>query len=176
MATFIPDGLQIGQDLAGVAEVGETVDDRNGGILGQGVHFLLGIGADHDAVAEAGQDPGSVLHRLVAADLAVLAGQEDGVAAQLIDTSLEGDTGTGGILFKDHGQGLARQERMGDALLFHIFQLVSHVQDLNDLFGGQVQQFQQVFLHGKFLLVTIINSRRSCGDFDCVQTDVQVTC
>ena len=155
---MLPDGLQVGQDLAGVTEVGETIDDRDGGVLGQGVHLLLGIGADHDTVTEAGQDPGSVLHGLVAADLAVLAGQEDGVAAQLIDTSLEGDTGAGGVLFKNHGQGLTRQERMGDALLFHIFQLVGHIQDLDDLFGGQVQQFQQVFLHGSYLLVKMVRT------------------
>ena len=40
------------------------------------LHLLLGEGADHNAVAVAGEDPGGVLHRLAPADLAVLAGQE----------------------------------------------------------------------------------------------------
>ena len=102
---MLPDGHQVGQHLAGVTEVGQTVDDGDVGVGRQGLHFLLGKGTDHDAVAVAQQHPGGVLHRLAPADLALLAGEEQGVAAQLIHTGLKGDTGTGRILLKNHWPG-----------------------------------------------------------------------
>ena len=89
-----------------------------------------------------GQDPGGVLHGLVAADLTVLVGQVDGVAPQLVDAGLKGDPGAGGTLLKDHGQGLAGQEGVLDARLSHGLELVGGVQNLQNFFAGQVQQLQ----------------------------------
>ena len=70
---MLPDGEQVGQHLTGVAEVGQPVDHRDLGIPGQGLHLLLGEGADHDAIAVPVQYPGSVLDGLSPADLALLA-------------------------------------------------------------------------------------------------------
>ena len=142
LALVLPDGHQVGQHLAGVAEIGEAVDHGDGGILGQGLHLLLGEGADHNAVTEPGEHPGRVLHRLVPADLAVLVGEVDGVAPQLVDARLKGHPGPGGALLKNHGQGLPCEEGVGDARLAHGLQLVGGVQDLQDLFAGEVQQFE----------------------------------
>ena len=62
---------------------------------------------DHDAVAVAGQDPGGVLYGLAAADLAVLVGEVDAVAAQLIDAGLKGSA---------HGYFLLSKQRRQSAL------------------------------------------------------------
>jgi hypothetical protein len=147
---MLPDGHQVGQHLAGMAEVGQAVDDRDIGVGRQGLHFLLGKGTDHDTVAVAQQHPGGILYRLAPADLALLAGKKQGVAAQLVHTGLKGDTGTGGVLLKNHGQGLALELIVSNAMLLAKFQLVGGVQDLQDLLAGQVQQLQQVFFHRLF--------------------------
>ena len=107
---------------------------------GQSLHLLLGEGADHNAVTVAQEHPGGVLHRLPPADLALLARQEQGVPPQLVHTHLEGHPGAGGVLLKDHGQGLAPQLVVGQAVLLAVLHLVRRVQDLVDVLGGQVQQ------------------------------------
>ena len=88
---------------------------------------LTGKGADHDAITEPGEHPGGVLHRLVAADLAVLVGEVNGVAPQLVHAGLKGDPGAGGALLKDHGQGFPGQEGVLDARFFHGLELVGGV-------------------------------------------------
>ena len=127
LALVLPDGHEISQHLAGVAEVGQTVDHGDGGVFGQGLHLFLGKGADHDAITEPGEHPGGVLHRLVAADLAVLVGEVNGVAPQLVHAGLKGDPGAGGALLKDHGQGFPGQEGVLDARFFHGLELVGGV-------------------------------------------------
>ena len=146
-AAALPNGHQVGQHLAGVAEVSEAVDDGDGGVLGQGLHLVLTEGTDHDAVAVAAEHPGGVLDGLAAADLALLSRQEQGVAAQLEHTRLKGHPGAGGVLLKNHSQGLALQIVVGQAVLLIIFHLVSGIQNLHNISSGQVQQLQQVFFH-----------------------------
>ena len=138
----LPDGHQVGQHLAGVTEVGQAVDDGDVGVTGQGFHLLLMEGADHDAVAVAGQDPGGVLDGLAPADLALLAGQEQSVSAQLVHSSLKGDPGPGGVLLKNHGQSLAPEIVVDQTVLLAVFQLVSGVEDLDDVLLGQIQQLE----------------------------------
>ena len=141
---MLPDGHQVGQHLAGVTEVGQAVDDGDVGVTGQGFHLLLMEGADHDAVAVAGQDPGGVLDGLAPADLALLAGEEQGVAAELVHPHLEGHPGPGGVFFKDHGQSLALEIVVGQAVLLVVLHLVGHVEDVVDVLAGKVQQLQQI--------------------------------
>ena len=144
---LLPDGHQVGQHLAGVGEVGEAVDDGDGGVFGQLLHLVLAIGADHDAVTVAAEHPGGIGDGLAPADLALLAGEEESVTAHLIGPHLKGHTGPGGIFLKNHGQGLAFQAVVGQAVLLVVLHLVGHVQDLGNVLPGQVQQLEQVFLH-----------------------------
>ena len=137
---MLPDGEQVGQHLAGVAEVGQAVNHGNLGVLGQPLHLLLGEGADHNAVAVSVQHPGGVLNGLPPADLTLLAGEEQGVSPQLVHARLEGDAGAGGVLLKDHGQGLALEVVLVDVVLGLILQLVRCVQNGDDILPGQVQQ------------------------------------
>ncbi len=140
LGLVLPNGHQIRQHLAGVAEVREPVDDGNGAVFRQILHLLLGKGADHDAVAVAAEDPGGVLHRLAPANLAYRIGEEQGVAPQLEHAHLKGYPGPGGVLGKDHRQGLSFQYLVGDAVLLVVLELIRQVQDLMDLLPAQIQQ------------------------------------
>ena len=144
---MLPDGHKVRQHLAGMAEVRKPVDDGDRGVFGKLLHLFLLEGADHDARAIAGEYAGGVPDGLAAAKLALGGGEEDALAPKLVDARLKGDAGAGGILLKDHGQGLARQDLVLDAVLEVVFELVRQVQDLADIVPAQVQQLQQVVFH-----------------------------
>ena len=141
-ALEFPDGHQIRQYLARVTEVRQTVDDRDRAVLCQIFHFFLLKGTDHDAVQIPGQYTCGILYRLASADLQIVCRQEQRMTAQLVHTGLKGNTGTGRSLLEDHAQRLALQMGMGNAVLQLIFQLIGKVQDLDDLFGAEIQHFQ----------------------------------
>src|SRR5256714_6358127 len=86
---------QVGEHLAGVRQVGESVDDRDGGPARQLFDLFMIEGADHDAVHVARQDARSVRDGLPAPQLDVLGRQEQRVAPQLGGPHLEGDPGAG---------------------------------------------------------------------------------
>ena len=133
---MLADGHQVRQNLAGMAEVGQTVDDRDRAVLRQVLDLLLCIGADHDAVQIAGQNARGILHRLAAADLQVTVGQEQRLTAELIHAGFEGDAGAGGGLLEDHAEALALQMAVGDIMLLFIFELVGQIEQADDLLGG----------------------------------------
>ena len=106
-AQRLPHGEQVGQDLAGMQQIGQPVDDRNRCVAGQLLDVGMIVGADHDAVEIAGQHPGGVADRLAPAQLDVARGEEERVPAELERADLEGDPGAGGALGEDHPQRLA---------------------------------------------------------------------
>src|SRR2546422_1967519 len=67
---------QVGEHLAGVRQVGESVDDRDGRPARQLFDLFVVEGADHDAVHVARQHPCRVRDRLPAPQLDVLGGEE----------------------------------------------------------------------------------------------------
>ena len=152
LGLVLPDSHKIRQHLAGMAEVGEAVDDGDRAVFRQILHLLLGKGADHDAVAVAADNPCGILHRLPPANLADGVGEKQCVASQLEHPYLEGYPGAGRVFGEDHGQGLALQDLMGDTVLLVVLELVRQIQDLIDLLPTEIQQFQQVLVfHGALL-------------------------
>ena len=89
VALILADGHEVGEHLAGVAIVREPVDDGDGAELGEGFHFPLIEGADHDAVEVAREHAGGVLDDLSPADLQVAGGEEEGCAAEVEHAHLE---------------------------------------------------------------------------------------
>ena len=125
-----------------MAEIGQTIDDRNRAVLRQILDLLLCVGADHDAVQIAAQNARGILHRLAAADLKVTVGQEQRLTAELIHAGFEGNAGTGGGLLEDHAEALALQMAMGNIMLLFIFELICQIEQADDLLGGAVEQLE----------------------------------
>ena len=68
-AVFLTDRHQISQYLARMAEISQTVDDRDRTVFCQILHFFLLVGTDHDAVQITGEYACGILYRLTASDL-----------------------------------------------------------------------------------------------------------
>ena len=77
------------------------------GVLGKFRHHGMVEGADHDGIHIAREDPGGVGDALAAAELHLLAGEHQGLAAELAHADIEGDAGAGGGLVEHHRQDLA---------------------------------------------------------------------
>ena len=67
----------------GCESLGQAVDHRHGGVLGELEHHRVVEDADHDRVDVARQHPRRVGDGLAAAELHLLAGEHDGLAAEL---------------------------------------------------------------------------------------------
>ena len=67
IAESLLEGHQIGHRLAGMAVIGQAIDDRHRRPLGQPGHLFMLEGAGHDPIAHARQHAGHVLHRLARA-------------------------------------------------------------------------------------------------------------
>ena len=123
-----------------MAEISKAVNHRHAAVLCQSFHFVLAERADHDAIHIPGQHPGGILNRLAPADLGPFRSQHHRIAAQLVDAYFKRHPGAGRGFLKDHPQAFPLQNRVGDAVLRFIFQLVGQVQNLQDFLAGQIQQ------------------------------------
>ena len=81
----LADGLQVGEDLAGVELVGQRVDHRHPADRGHLLDAVLAEGAPHDRGALPVEHPGGVGDRLAAAELAAGGLDDQRVAAELGD-------------------------------------------------------------------------------------------
>ena len=111
LADQLADRVQIGQRLAGMAEIGQAVDDRAGAVLGQIDGRLMAIGADHDDVGIFAQDAGEIGDALAAAEAGLVA-QEDRAAAEMGHAGLETDPRAQRGFLEDQGHDPARQQRL----------------------------------------------------------------
>ncbi len=71
--------------------------------------------------------------------------QKQGMAAELEHADFKRDAGPGRGFGEDHAQGLAGQQRMGDAGFGLGFELVGQIEQLEEFIGGQVVDADQVF-------------------------------
>ena len=124
-----------------MGEVGEAIDHRDGREPRQLLDLGVLVGADHDAVDVAGEDAGGVGDRLAAADLDVLAGEEERLAAKLVGTDLKRDPGPGGRLGEDHGQRLAAEGGVPIGTRFHP---LGEVEELLDLGAAEIGDLEEV--------------------------------
>ena len=143
-------GLKVGEHLARMQAVGQSVNHRHRRMGGEALHDLMTEGADHDRVHHAREDPGIVLDGLPAPELGVPWREEQGMAAKLHHAGLERDPGPGGRLLEDHGQGTVAQGPVVLAAPEHGLQLGAPSDQGAHLGGSQVQQGQQVPGGGRY--------------------------
>lgn len=123
------EGKAIGVDLAGVIEIGEGVDDRDGAVVPEGVKQLMFKAADDNAVEVSGKDAGGIGGGFAASELGAVDIENDRMAAELPDADLEAEAGSGAALIKDERPGLAFEGGGGVAAALAL-KLVSEVEEL----------------------------------------------
>ena len=109
IASVLDEGEDVGQDLAGVKLVGQTIDDRHPRIGGEAFDLGLLVGADHHQVHHAADDFGTVVDGFRTTELGVAGGQVHHRTAHLVHARLKADAGAGRGLLENHGQGAVHQ-------------------------------------------------------------------
>src|SRR5438874_1603776 len=140
-------GEEICEHLDRMSAIREPVDHRNRGSAGEGTQPIVAVGAEHDRVDVARGDPGRVLQRLAARDLAVRGGQRDRVPAELSDGGLEGDAGARGRLFEQQQERTSLERAHGLAQAPLRLQLVRAPEEGAVLVQGEVREPQEIPLH-----------------------------
>ena len=69
---MLPDGQDIGKELAGMFAVGEPVDDRDRSVCRQFLDRAVQVGADHHRRNIPGRDPCGITDLLPPSDLEIL--------------------------------------------------------------------------------------------------------
>ena len=106
------EGHDVGHHLARVRALGQPVDHRHRGVVGELDHVVVVERADHDGVDIARQHARGVGDGLAAAELHLLAGQHDRFAAELAHGDIERHARARRRLVEDHRERLAG-ERLG---------------------------------------------------------------
>ena len=160
-------GEDVGQDLARVVLVGESVDDRHPRGGGEALDDVLLEGAHHDDVAHPRDHLGGIIHRLAAAQLRIPRVHVDGGTAQLQHAGLEGQAGAGGGLLEDHHQRTVLQRMPGLVVLEALLDEIGAFQQVFDLFAAEVVEFQEVLdgqcAHGRGCRVGVDSGKGTSG-------------
>src|SRR6185437_1336581 len=146
IAEVLADGEQVSEHLAGMQEIGQTVDHGHVGEPGQLLDVLVGEGADHDAIDVARQHARGVGDRLAASELDVARREEEGVAAQVEGADLERDAGPRARLHEDHGERLTGERLLVVAVGAH---LLGEVEERVELVAGEVGNGEEVAVAGR---------------------------
>ena len=132
----------VGESLAGMAEVGQAVDDRNRGGARELHDRVVREGADHDALHHALEVPGDVGDGFSLADADLGGGQVNGVPAELIHADVERDARAERRLLENHPERLPA-ERAGEPQWVGLHD-ARPLDERPDVVGGQIAQRQEV--------------------------------
>ena len=138
-------GHHVRNDLGGVVQVGQAVVHGHPGVFGQGLHVGLVVAPVLDAVKEAAQHLGGVLHGLLFSHLGG-AGVQVGHPAPLLGHGhFKGAAGAGGGLFKEQHDVLAFEGLPVEPHLPLGFQGMAQVQQVADFLGREVHEGEEGF-------------------------------
>jgi len=113
-------GHEIGQSLAGMLAVTQTVDDRDGGIAGKFLHRLVPEHTQHDGLYILAERTSTVRETLADAQTHLLTAKKNATAAESRHSRLEADTRSQGRFLKNQSQDATSQRRF---LSFSFFSL-----------------------------------------------------
>ena len=149
-------GQEVGQNLGGVGFVGQAVPHGHVRELGQGFHDGLGVAAVFNAVVHLAEHAGGVGHGFFLAHLGA-GGAKVGAAGALVETGhFKGATGTGGVFFKKQHDVLVIQELLFLAQTLVELQLRGKAEQIHQLVGTKVVNFQKVLVSQADVLVHVI--------------------
>ena len=90
--TSLANSEKIGQNLAGMLLVGESIDRRNATVGRKILHILLCKGADHRAVQHSPHHTSGILDRFPTTELDIRRCQKNRIPTQLTDAHFKGNT------------------------------------------------------------------------------------
>lgn len=128
------DGLDVGENLAGVVEIAEGVDDGDAGPAGEFLDGVLGEDAGDDAVGPAVEVAGDIGEGFAVADEADLC---DGTAAELLDGEVKGEAGAEGGFFEQEAE-VASGEGVGE-VGGAAFDLFGEGEEAGEFVDGEVE-------------------------------------
>ena len=134
----LADRHRVGERLQRMREIGEPVDDRDRGVLGERVDLGLVERADQERADEPREHERGVAVALAAGELQVGGGQVERHAAELRDPDLEADAGAGRRLVEDHPDRAAREHAQLLAPRPLLLQLVGEVERERELVARPV--------------------------------------
>ena len=136
-------GHDIGQDLRRVELVGQPVPDRHARVPRELLDDLLAEAAVLDAVVDAPEDPGRVLHGFLVPDLGPARPEVGHVGTLVVRGDLERDARPGRRLLEDEGDVPAAESLgLGPGRLGGL-ELGGQVQQEADLVGTEVEELQE---------------------------------
>ena len=125
---------------------GEAVPDRNARKLGQQPYNPLPVTSVLDSVIHSSQHTGGILDGLFFAHLRTGRTQVGHLCALIMGRHLESATGTGRILLEQQHDVLALQRLPFPTGILVVLQPNGQLQQIPDLFGGEIEQGQQTSL------------------------------
>ena len=104
---------QVCNDLARVAAIGQTIDDRDRGIGRQFLDLGVIVRADHDCIDHPAEHPCGVGNAFPAAQLHTACFHDNRATTQLPHRHVETDARAGGAFLENHRQHMACQRCVG---------------------------------------------------------------
>ena len=139
------EGEQVGQGLAGMTQVRQPVDDRDGGMVRPFLQRGLLERTDDESVEVPGQHEGRIAETFAPAELDGIRRQEQGLPAQLMHARLKGDPRAGRGFLEQQAQGQSREPLRSRTGPRGGLEFAGNAEQAEDLAAGNVGDSQQVF-------------------------------
>ena len=145
LSKMLLNGQKIRQDLRRMIFIGQTIPDRNTGVLRQFLYDLLTESTVLDPIEHTAQHTGGIRDRFFFADLRTGRTQISASHAKITGSHFKSAAGAGGVFFEYQSNIFAFEDLMRDAGFFLLFKLRCQFQQIADLFGGKIQQREKMF-------------------------------
>ena len=136
---------QVGQGLAGMRQVRQPVDDRDGGMARPFLQRGLLERTDDEPVEVPGQHEGRIAKAFAPAELDGIRRQEQGLPAQLVHARFKGNPRAGRGFLEEQAQGQSREPLRSRTGPRARLQFAGDTEQAKDLTAGQVRNRQEVF-------------------------------
>src|SRR5690606_34992321 len=124
---------EIGESLGGMELVGESVVDRNAGVLREYLDGFLAVASKLDRIEHPAENAGGVLYALLDAEMNVVGREENGVAAFFGKGGLERAARSVRAFFENEGDILAGKAPGHGSRFSLAFHLVRKIEQMSDL-------------------------------------------